>query len=237
MQKLTDSAPFKNPLCIALDVDTDVQALKLFEDLKAFAGGFKLGPRLIHRYGQELVKKIAKDSPVFVDCKFFDIPSTMEAAVRATFDSGASVCTIHAMAGAEALRTLAHVEKELNAIRPFRILAVTVLTSWNERSFPANFKHQSIPAHVRQLAEMVRDSGLHSVVCSSEEIDLLKDLGLFLLTPGIRLPTDEKGDQKRVMGPFEAIQKGSSALVVGRPIVEAQDPKAAAKRFYDLIIN
>lgn len=230
-------APFKNPLCIALDVDTDTQALKLAKDLKAFAGGYKLGPRLIHRYGKDLVQKISQEAPVFVDCKFFDIPSTMETAVRATFESGASVCTVHALAGAEALRALAHLEKELNQTRPFRILAVTILTSWNEQSFPENFKHQAVSLHARQLAELVRDSGLHSIVCSPEEIDLLKDLGLFLLTPGIRLPTDERGDQKRILGPSEAIQKGASALVVGRPIIEAKDPVHAAKIFFNETIE
>ena len=226
------SSPFKNPLCIALDVDTDVRALELFDQLKGLAGGFKLGPRLIHRYGQALVQKMAKESPIFVDCKFFDIPSTMEAAVRATFDSGASLCTVHALAGAEALRGLAHLEKELNQKRPFRILAVTILTSWSEKSFPSNFKRQGLPKHVKDLAELVRDAGLHSVVCSPEEIDLLKDLGLYLLTPGIRLPSDSKSDQKRVMGPKEAMEKGASALVVGRPIIESSNPQEAARRYH-----
>lgn len=235
MFKSGDCSPFKNPLCIALDVDTDIQAMELFDQLKGLAGGFKLGPRLIHRYGQALVQKMAQESPIFVDCKFFDIPSTMAAAVQATFDSGASLCTVHALAGAEALRGLAHLEKELNQKRPFRILAVTVLTSWNENSFPTNFKHQGVSQHVRDLAELVRDAGLQSVVCSTEEIDLLKDLGLYLLTPGIRLPTDSKSDQKRVMGPKEAIEKGSSALVVGRPIIENAKPDEAAKTFLSLI--
>lgn len=236
MQGLTKSIePFKNPLCIALDVDSDEVALRLALDLKDFAGGYKLGPRLIYRYGQSLVQKISQYAPVFVDCKFFDIPSTMEAAVRATFEAGASVCTVHALAGAEALRSLAHLEKELNQRRPFRILAVTILTSWTEQSIPTNFKKQTVATHVRELAELVRDAGLHSIVCSPEEITLLKDLGLFLLTPGIRLPSDSAGDQKRILGPKEAIDKGSSALVVGRPIIEAKDPILAAEKFYKLV--
>lgn len=227
--------PFKNPLCIALDVDTDTRAMELFDQLKPFAGGFKLGPRLIHRYGQALVQRMAQEVPIFVDCKFFDIPSTMEAAVRATFESGASLCTVHALAGAEALRGLAHLEKELNQKRPFRVLAVTILTSWNDKSFPSNFKHHGVAQHVKELAELVRDAGLHSVVCSPEEIDLLRDLGLYLLTPGIRLPTDSKSDQKRVMGPKDAMGKGASALVVGRPIIESANPQEAAKKFLSLI--
>jgi orotidine-5'-phosphate decarboxylase len=166
-----------------------------------------------------------------VDCKFFDIPSTMLTAVQATFDSGASVCTVHAMAGAEALKALANLEQKLNLQRPFRILAVTILTSWDEQSLPEIYKPQPISQHVLQLARLVASCGLRSVVCSPEEIVLLAPEKLFLLTPGIRLPTDEVGDQKRVMGPKEAISLGSSCLVVGRPIVTAQKPREAAQLF------
>lgn len=225
------AAPFRNPLCIALDVDSREEAMSLLTQVGDLVGGVKLGPRLIHRYGQSLVAEIAKSAPVFVDCKFFDIPSTMVAAVRASFEAGASVVTVHALAGAEALRELARLEVELNKTRPFLILAVTILTSWDEKSFPANFQTQSVAQHVKQLAELVQSSGLHGIVCSPEEIQLLKAPGVFLLTPGIRLPENEKGDQKRTMGPAQAIQAGASALVVGRPIVAASNPREAAQRF------
>ena len=226
------SSPLKNPLCIALDVDSKEQALRLTEELADLAGGFKLGPRLINRYGSELVERIAKKAPVFVDCKFFDIPSTMLAAVQAAFDSGASLVTVHALSGAEALTCLAELEQNLSKQRPFRILAVTILTSWNEQSFPANFRQQSVPNHVLQLAELTKSSGLSSVVCSPEEIGLLKSLGMYLLTPGIRFSDEASNDdQKRVLGPKEALALGSSALVVGRPIIQAKKPREAAEKF------
>lgn len=229
------AAPLKNPLCVALDVDSEESALKIAQDLAGIAGGFKLGPRLIHRGGQALVQKMSKLGPVFVDCKFFDIPSTMEAAVRTSFEAGASLVTVHAMAGAEALSKLAKLEQELSKQRPFRILAVTILTSWSESSVPSNFRQQPIQQHVRELAELVKRSGLQSIVCSAEEVTTLKDLNLFLLTPGIRFPTEAKGDQKRVLGPKEAMQAGSSALVVGRPIVEAANPAAIAQEYLKAI--
>jgi orotidine-5'-phosphate decarboxylase len=229
------SSPLKNPLCVALDVDSEEKALAIAQELSDLAGGFKLGPRLIHRGGMQLVQKMAKIAPVFVDCKFFDIPSTMEAAVRTSFEAGASLVTVHAMAGEEALTRMAQVEKELSKQRPFRILAVTILTSWSESSLPSNFRKMPIAEHVRELAEMVKRSGLSSVVCSTEEIKILKGLDLFLLTPGIRFPADGKGDQKRVAGPREALQEGSSALVVGRPIIEAANPKAAAQDYFRAI--
>jgi orotidine-5'-phosphate decarboxylase len=223
--------PFRNPLCVALDVDSREEALGILAEVGDLVGGVKLGPRLIHRYGQSLVAEIAKSTPVFVDCKFFDIPSTMVAAVRACFEAGASVVTVHALCGREALQELAKLEKELKTVRPFLILAVTILTSWDENSFPVNFRSQPVGEHVKQLAELVKNSGLHGLVCSPEEIGLLKGDGVFLLTPGIRLPENEKGDQKRTMGPREAIQAGASVLVVGRPIVEAAQPREAALRF------
>lgn len=229
------AAPLKNPLCVALDVDSRDQALALVHDLADIAGGFKLGPRLIHRYGEKIVQEIAQLAPVFVDCKFFDIPSTMEAAVRASFQAGASLVTVHAMSGSEALRRIAQVEAELSQQRPFRVLAVTILTSWNQDSLPVVITPKPIPELVRSLAELVKDSGLTSVVCSPEEITQLRDLKMFLLTPGIRFETDAKDDQKRIMGPVEALQKGSSALVVGRPIIAAKDPQQAAMEFMTAI--
>ena len=229
------AAPLKNPLCVALDVDDEKRALDLVDQLSEVVGGFKIGPRLILRYGQILIHKISKMAPVFVDCKYFDIPSTMEAAVRASFEAGASLVTIHAMAGSETLQRLAKVEQGLSAQRPFRILAVTILTSWDEKSLPTIFKSQKISEHVQELARLVKHSGLNSVVCSPHEIDLLKNQGLYLLTPGIRFAEDASDDQKRIMGPFEAMQKGSSALVVGRPIIEAKNPLQAATEYLTAI--
>jgi orotidine-5'-phosphate decarboxylase len=232
---MNSAAPLKSPLCVALDVDSEERAFQIAQDLKDLAGGFKVGPRLVYRGGESLIQKMAKLAPVFVDCKFFDIPSTMEAAVRTSFEAGASLVTLHALAGEEALSKLAKLEQELSKQRPFRILAVTILTSWSEASMPSNFRQQPIAEHVRELAELVKRSGLRSIVCSAEEMKILKDLGLYMLTPGIRFPTDEKGDQKRVSGPQEAIQNGSSALVVGRPIIEATNPKSTAQEYLNAI--
>ena len=227
----------KNPLIIALDVDTQEKAIDLAIELEDIAGAYKLGPRLIHRYGKDLTLKIAKLAPVFVDCKFFDIPSTMEAAVRASFDSGASLVTVHALAGQEALLRLAKVEKELSEIRPFKILCVTILTSWDQQSLPPVMKAQPISSHVKDLANLVQNAGLTGIVCSPEELDLLQGQGLYLVTPGIRFDLQSAGDQKRTMGPGEAMQKGASALVVGRPIIESSSPKEAAMDFSISILN
>ncbi|MGZ3795718.1 MAG: orotidine-5'-phosphate decarboxylase [Pseudobdellovibrionaceae bacterium] len=225
------SLPMSNPLIVALDVDDPGQALKLADNLADVVGGFKVGPRLCLRYGQEFVKEIAARGPVFVDNKHFDIPSTMEAAVRASFEAGASLVTVHALSGYEALSKMAALEKELNQRRSFKILAVTILTSWDQNSLPVNLKQYPISQHVVELSDLVLSAGMTGLVCSPHELDLLQNKGLYLVTPGIRSNMDALGDQKRVMGPYEAIKAGASALVVGRPIIEAKKPRETATEY------
>jgi orotidine-5'-phosphate decarboxylase len=219
----------KNPLILALDVDTKEDALKILDHVGDLVGGVKLGPRLVYRYGASLVAEIAEIAPVFVDNKYFDIPSTMVAAVKASFDAGATLVTVHALAGKEALRALHLLEIELNQIRPFKILAVTVLTSWNQNSMPASFHSWSVENHVRSLTQEVYSSGLRGLVCSGHELEYLNYPGLFKVTPGIRLSTDQvqvqSEDQKRVMTPKQAVKAGASALVIGRPILQSHDPR------------
>ena len=216
---------FRNPVIVALDVDSADEALRRADELADLAGGFKLGPRLCLRYGQELVRKIAHRAPVFMDNKHFDIPSTMAAAVRASFDAGASAVTVHALAGPDALKEMAEVEKELCAERPFIVLAVTILTSWTEASYPPPLSKNPVATHVADLARSAREAGLRGLVCSPHELASLKNQGHFLVTPGIRTDGDDKGDQQRVMGPAQALKEGAGALVIGRPLLQAADPR------------
>jgi orotidine-5'-phosphate decarboxylase len=225
------AVPMKNPIILALDVDCRDQALKIADELADIVGGFKLGPRLCLRYGADFVREITHRGPVFLDNKHFDIPSTMEAAVRASFDAGASLVTVHALSGSEALKKMALLEEELNKVRHFRILAVTILTSWGEESPPNILKSQKISQHVSDLVSLVQESGMKGIVCSPHELDLLQNRGLYLVTPGIRTNMRSADDQKRIMGPAEAIDLGASALVVGRPILEAKNLIEAATEF------
>jgi orotidine-5'-phosphate decarboxylase len=219
----------KNPIIVALDVDSKDDALKILDHVGDLVGGVKLGPRLVYRYGAELVTEIAEIAPVFVDNKYFDISSTMVAAVRASFDAGATLVTVHALAGSEALKELHKLELELNQIRAFKILAVTILTSWDKSSMPASFHSWSVENHVRSLTQEVYSSGLRGLVCSGHELEYLNYPGLFKVTPGIRLSTEQGSeqseDQKRIMTPKQAIKAGASALVIGRPILKAHKPR------------
>lgn len=222
----------KNPLIIALDVDSAEECFRLSELLSAYAGAFKVGPRLCMRYGASLVEKLSKQAPVFVDNKYLDIPSTMDAALRATFEAGATLATVHASAGSEALSLLAKTERELSAKRPFKVLAVTVLTSFTEETLPPTNIKEPIAKSVEALAKLTLESGLSGLVCSPHEVSSLRAMSdsAYLVTPGVRLPSDDVGDQKRIETPEQAMLKGSSALVVGRPIIAAKNPAEAAER-------
>jgi orotidine-5'-phosphate decarboxylase len=226
-----------NPIFVALDVDTAEEALALVKETRAFVGGFKVGPRLALRYGEPLLKEVSRHGSMFIDNKYFDIPSTMEAAVRASFEVGANFCTIHAQCGREALAKMAEVEAELNKQRPFKILSVTVLTSFRQETLSPVAQTMPIADQVATLAKATIEAGLSGLVCSPDEVANLRALypHAFLVTPGVRLSNEERGDQRRVTDPRTALQRGASALVVGRPICESLEPAAAAKMYYEEI--
>ena len=226
-----------NPIFVALDVDTAEQAIELVKETRAFVGGFKVGPRLSLRYGEPLLKEISRHGSMFIDNKYFDIPNTMESAVRASFEVGASFCTIHAQSGPDAMARLAEVERELNRQRPFKILAVTILTSFKQDTLSPVSRAMPIAEQATVLTQSVMDSGLSGIVCSPDEVENLraKFPGAFLVTPGVRLANEDRGDQKRVADPVTALRRGASALVVGRPICESLEPALAAKMYYEEI--
>ena len=221
-----------NPIIVALDVDSAEECLSLAETLRGRVGAFKVGPRLMVRYGADLSSRLAQLGPVFIDNKYLDIPSTMEYAIRASFAAGATLATVHAWGGPEALTRLAQVEAELNQTKPFKILAVTVLTSFSSETLPPGLRERAIDKQVDELASMTLSCGLSGLVCSPQEVAALraKSSSAYLVTPGVRLATDDRGDQKRVETPGEAIKRGASALVIGRPIIAAKDPVEAAER-------
>jgi len=225
----------KNPLILALDVDTKDDAFKILDHVSDLVGGIKIGPRLVYKYGASFVTELSQIAPIFVDNKYFDIPSTMVAAVKASFDAGATLVTVHALSGSEALKELFKLETELNRIRPFKILAVTILTSWDQSSLPKNFHSWSVENHVRCLTELVYNSGLRGIVCSGHELEHLNYPDLFKVTPGIKLSTDviNSFDQKRIMTPKQAIKAGTSAMVIGRSILQSHHPRQTILNILD----
>lgn len=145
--------------------------------------------------------------------------------MKASFDAGASLVTIHGLSGTEAMKKLALLENELQQQRPFKILVVTILTSWDRQSLPANLHNWEIETHVQSLVKSARDSGLTGIVCSAHELEYLELKDLFVVTPGLQFQSTNE-DQKRTMTPAQALKRGAKGLVVGRSILKAQDPRA-----------
>ena len=222
----------KLPVYVALDLDTEEQALLIAKEIAPYVEGFKVGPRLCLRNGASFLSKLKSYGKVFLDCKFFDIPSTMLSSVQTAFDLGVDMLTVHALAGEESLKKLAKLENDLRIERDFRILAVTVLTSFAQRSLPPMMQPQSLYSHVESLSNIVMKSGLTGLVCSGGELISLRKRysKAYLLTPGIRFASSPTQDQKRVFTPQKAIQDGASALVIGRPIYQSKDPVGVCAR-------
>ncbi len=226
------------PLYVALDVDHVKQALLIAEQTTGYVEGFKVGPRLFFRSGQKLISKLRSLGKVFLDFKFFDIPSSMVGAVQSAFDLGADQVSVHASAGMEALKQLSILEKKLKTKREFRILAVTVLTSFSQTSLPNFSKSYSLFSQVESLADLVVKSGLTGLVCSGQEVAHLRKRypQVYLLVPGVRLLEETNHrDQKRVITPQKVLKLGANAFVMGRPIYGAQYPAQFCKKLVSLL--
>jgi orotidine-5'-phosphate decarboxylase len=228
----------KNKIIVALDVDSEKKAVELVKKLSPYVGGFKFGPRLTFRCDKSFLKDVSQSGILFFDHKFFDIPSTTAAAVEVAAELGAHWVTVHALNGSECLNKISEVEFKIkNQITNFRVLAVTVLTSFSEKNLPSIWQKQSLQKSVTDLAEDAFASGLSSIVCSPEEIESLKALNKnsFLVVPGIRPSGSGTSDQVRVATPSMAVTRGADALVIGRPIIESSDPVRVAKEISDTL--
>lgn len=217
----------KLPCFVALDFEDEKRALDLAEKLRDEVLGFKVGPRLYFNSSASLIKNLSRYGEIFLDFKFYDIPSTMEASVRACFDMGVKYLTVHASAGKEALTRVSKVEKKYKG----KVLAVSVLTSEEARS-----EDLSAAERVQLLAQLVQESELSGLVSSAQEVAALREKfpSFYLVTPGIRLKSNANSDdQKRVATPEQALLDGADALVIGRPIIEAENPLQVCQQIKD----
>jgi len=224
-------------LLVALDVEQGARALQLVEQLNGLVGGVKIGSRLFTLEGPSLVKRIADTGMrVFLDLKFHDIPNTVAQAVEAATLTGAWMINVHAAGGVPMMQAAAKaaVDTARMARRPKPlVIAVTVLTSMDEPTLHEVGVSRPLMEHVVELARMAQRAGLDGVVASPLETREIRDTcgrDFAVVTPGIRgaAAGTDKNDQSRTMGPGEAMRAGSTYLVVGRPIIAAPDPRAAA---------
>ncbi len=213
-------------LIVALDVPTVKTAEAMVARLGDSVCFYKIGYQLAFAGGLPFAADlIAAGKQVFLDLKLHDIGNTVTKGVESVAQLGATFLTVHAYP-----QTMkAAVEGKRGST--LRILAVTVLTSYDDADLAAAGYELTVQELAAARAAQARDTGVDGLVCSAEEAAALRAIagpGMVLVTPGIRPAGSVTGDQKRIMSPARAIASGADYLVVGRPVVEAGDPKAAA---------
>ena len=223
-----------NPIIVALDLPSPQKALKLAEELAPLVGAFKVGKQLFVSGGPDIVRKLrATGAKVFLDLKLHDIPNTVAKAIISATDLGVQMATVHASGGTAMLtaaENAAHEQAAMLRAEPPLVLAVTVLTSMDDSDLAELGIECGVQEQVLRLAKLATGAGLRGLVCSPQEIEMLRaELGndVQLVTPGIRPESSKADDQKRTMTPAEAIQAGANWLVIGRLITGAKDPKVA----------
>jgi len=219
----------KDRIIVALDTDSPEAALSTVRSLSGEVGLFKVGMELFPRGGPELVRQImAEGYGVFLDLKFHDIPNTVAGAVRSAAAMGVRFATVHASGGKAMLAAAAEAAGGAGTT----LLAVTVLTSLDDADLADVGFSMGAKDAVLRLAGLAAASGIGGIVCSANEVAAVRAcLGknAVLVTPGVRMPGGDAGDQKRVVTPSEAVSRGADYIVVGRPVTRAKDPAAAAR--------
>ncbi|MGB5395521.1 MAG: orotidine-5'-phosphate decarboxylase [Gammaproteobacteria bacterium] len=210
---------------VALDYSDSQSALSLVDRLDPALCRLKVGKELFTRCGPEIVRSLVERKfDVFLDLKFHDIPNTVARACAAAADLGVWMLNVHAMGGPAMLEAA---RKALPGHDSPLLIAVTLLTSSGPRELEALGISQTPLELVQRLATITAAAGLDGVVCSSQEAAMLaRQHGddFVLVTPGIRLQGAAEDDQQRVMTPARAVAAGAHYLVIGRPIVQADDP-------------
>lgn len=223
-------------LYVALDTPDANQALQWVKDLSPINPYFKIGLELYTSQGALFLEKVKSlGGRVFLDLKFHDIPNTVAGAVRASVRMGIDILNVHCSGGSEmmaaAAKACAEESKKLGIPKP-HLLGVTVLTSMDDLALKEIGFPRSAGAQVKEFVDLAIQSGLDGVVCSPQEISLVKSLkkDFLVLVPGLRPADSEKGDQKRIATPQDAVRAGAEFLVIGRPVTQAKDPKAALEK-------
>jgi orotidine-5'-phosphate decarboxylase len=219
--------PTKDRLIVALDLPSVEQAETMIVRLGDSVSFYKIGYQLAYAGGLPLVRKLAdQGKKVFIDLKLHDIGNTVARGVESIARLGATFLTVHAYP--QTMKAAV----EARAGSNLKILAVTVLTSYDDGDLHAAGYRLGVSDLVEARAQQAQVLGIDGLVCAAEEAGHLRKIvghQIHLVTPGIRPAGSASGDQKRIMTPARAIAAGSDYLVVGRPVVEAADPRAVAE--------
>lgn len=218
-------------LIVALDVSSTLAVEKTVDLLGDAVSFYKIGLELFTAEGPDVVKAVkARGKKVFLDLKLHDIPRTVERAVKAGAGLGVDLMTIHACGGRAMIQAAKEAALGFGAQAP-KILAVTLLTSLDQSDLDDLSVTRSVTEQVKALGKLACGNGADGIVCSPKEVAVMRSVlgpDALLVTPGVRPAGAAIGDQKRVATPGQAVRDGSTHLVVGRPILQAPDPRAAA---------
>lgn len=218
-------------IIVALDAKSEYDALTIVEQLDPTLCRVKVGKELFTHEGPSVVKNLKnKGFEVFLDLKFHDIPNTTAQAVCAAADLGVWMVNVHASGGRKMMETC--VERLQAGNYQTQLIAVTVLTSMEREDLRDIGLDIEPVEQVKRLAKLTQESGLDGVVCSAQEAKILREMlgaDFALITPGIRPEGSNADDQKRIVTPKQAMQDGSTHLVIGRPITQAANPNQTLK--------
>lgn len=219
-----------NPeLIVALDVPNKDAMEKKLQEMPDFIEWYKVGLEIFCAEGPSILEPLQKrGKKIFLDLKLHDIPRTVGHAVKTAAAHGVQLMTVHAIGGRAMLEAAAQAAAECE--NPPKLVAVTTLTSLSQEDFVDLGIDRTVSEQALALGRLAISSGIDGLVTSAHEAGVLREAfpDALLITPGIRLPDGEVGDQKRVATPSYAVAQGATHLVVGRPIVQAQNPEAAA---------
>lgn len=225
-------------LIVALDTQSFEEASDLIEMLSPEVDIFKVGIAPFTGFGEKLLEKIGeKNKKVFLDLKVHDIPNTVKNAAKLAAEKNVFMMNFHCIGGEEMLASAAEGAKEGSGKNKGPILlGVTILTSMTEKAMKAIGLAGTVEDKVLEFAKSAKRAGLGGVVASAKEAKAIRaEIGedFVIVTPGVRPEWAAKGDQKRVLTPKQALREGADYIVVGRPIIKADDPLEAAKRIID----
>ena len=216
-----------NPIFVALDTPDLERAKTMAARVRHHVGGLKLGLEFFVANGANGVREMSHlGLPIFLDLKLHDIPNTVAKAIQALGGLEPAILTVHASGGQAMLE-----DAKAAAPAGTKVVAVTMLTSLDDLDLAATGVQGRAHDHVLRLTELAMRSGVDGIVCSGEEVQAAHQIWPkgFFVVPGVRPADGTVGDQKRVVTPREALDRGASVLVVGRPITQAEDPDAAAR--------
>lgn len=224
-----------SPIVVALDFPDMQQAIAMADQLDPSLCRLKVGKELYTATGPVILEELHKRNyEVFLDLKFHDIPNTCAKAVGVAADLGVWMVNVHA-SGGQRMMEAARNELEKKSHKPL-LIGVTVLTSMEQRDLADIGLNVDPQLQVKRLAQLTEQSGLDGVVCSAQEVGLIREVcsaEFLTVTPGIRPAGAEQGDQRRILTPEQAQQAGVSYMVIGRPITQAAEPAQACQQIVE----